>query len=325
MRPKTHVFPAFAGRLRKWCSFGLALLCLSSLLLTPACHRDQGKVIFALPVADWWTAAPFLLPQNAEIFKQKGLDLTTLEVKSGLESKNAVIAGTADIGVCAATPLAIAAAKKEGLVVLNTYLRASSIVGFVRPKDMAPNAVPPAPVGLVLSTISESFLYHYLKQRGQEKLLIDKQLPTRPARPADIPGLFKSQAVKSAVIWEPFLSIAGEETGYVADRSVPFEVNLYIITRPTVWNERKETVQKFLAAVEETCRYLRENSDPSRRNTEQRFGFKADFLAATWPLVHYEVVWDLQHMKDEINREAETTKALGQISEIPKSDSLFAK
>lgn len=318
-----------ARRVRKWCFVGIALVFLTSLLVTPGCRTDPDKLIFALPVADWWTAAPFLIPQSANSFEQRSLELTTLEVKSGLESKNAVVAGTADVGVCAATPLAMAAARNEGLVILRTYLRGSSIVGLVRPKDMPVNAVPPAAVAIVPSTISESFLYHYLKQKGQEKLLVDKQLQTFAAKPADIPGLFqglsKNEQIKSAVIWEPFLSIADEQTDLVADRSTAFEVNLYLVTRPSVQKDRPAAIQAFLDAVEDSCRFLRENSDQSRQELERKFGFKSGFLSVPWALVHYEVLYDRPRMEAEINRESETAKALGQMKEIPKLDYLFSQ
>jgi ABC-type nitrate/sulfonate/bicarbonate transport system substrate-binding protein len=336
VRPTTDASAGFNGRFqalfsskilrtkKKWCSVGLALVCISSLLITPGCRRDKGKLIFALPVADWWTAAPFLIPESGEMFKRRDLELVTLEVKSGLESKNAVVAGTADIGLSAATPLALAAARNEGLVILGTYLRATSIVGLVRPSALAANVVPPAPVGIVPSTISQSFLYYYLKQNGQEKQLLDRQLQTFTAKPADIPGLFNSNSIKSAVIWEPFLSIAGEQPGLIADRNTPFEVNLYIITRPSVLKDRPKAIEAFLGALDEACGFLRDNSNQSRQNMEKRFGFRPDFLAASWPKVQYQVLNERQRMEAEINRESETAKALGQITEVPKLDYLFS-
>lgn len=286
--------------------------------------RSIGKLTFALPVADWWTAAPFIISQGGSFFTDNGVELATLEVNSGLASKNAVVAGTADIGLSAATPLALAAARNEGLVVLGAYLRSGSVLGLVRPRDWTTKPHLPEPIAIVSSTISESFLYQYFASLGEQRLLEQKQVKELIQRPADIPSALRNGSAKSAIIWEPFLSFAAEQPGFVVERNaIDFQVSLFLVTRPSVLKEHPEAIQAFLKGVEESCRYLRENSDEARRQVEARFNFHGDFLASTWPGVEYRVTYDLSRMKDEIIREAGVAKALGSISEIPSVDYLF--
>lgn len=308
---------------------GMALLCLVSGAFTTACRKQNdgtrgpvGKLTFALPAADWWTAAPFLTSQSRPFFQGQGLELATFEVPSGLASKNAVLAGTADIGLSAATPLALAAAKGERLVVLGTYLHSAAVIGLVRPRDLPANSLPPEPVAIVPSTISESYLYQYLTRINKQALLEQKKLQTLQQRPADIPAALRTGSAKSAVIWEPFLSLSAEQTGYTVDKTADFQVNLYLITRPEVYERRRDEINAFLRGVADSCRYLREHSDDARHQLEHHFGFRADFLAATWTAVEYDV--NYTPSKDEVVREAQTAKALGYISEVPNVDYLFS-
>lgn len=306
------------------------ILCLISIAALPACNNKPtenkliGNLTFALPVADWWTASPFLVTQSATSFRENRIEISTLEVNSGLASKNAVVAGTADIGLSAATPLALAAARGEKIVILGTYLNSSKVIGIIRPSGTSAGARPPEPVAVVPSTISESYMYQYLDRFGIKGPDVWKQVQKLDQRPADIPGAVRNGAAKSAVVWEPFLSMSGQVPGFVVEHPLPdFQVNLYLITRPSVLENKRAEVMAFLEGVKASCRYLKENSDEARLQIEKHFGFSNNFLAQTWMGVSYGVVYDQARMKAELEREAGVAKALGYISEMPNVDYMF--
>lgn len=299
--------------------------CTGIVLFFFSCDRGQHKrLTFALPVADWWTAAPFVNSGAAECFRRADIALSTVEVNSGLASKNAVVAGTADVGVCAATPLALAAARTEKLIILATYLRSSNVVGAIIPRDRSSAEGLPQPVAIVPSTISESYLYQYLAARGEQQLLESRAVTELSLRPADIPAALQNGSAKSAVVWEPFLSIATQSPSFTVDRAAPpFEVNLYLITRPSTLGKHRQELQRLLHAIDESCRYLHDNSARARHQLELRFGFPNDFLAPTWPMVEYGIRTDTATMRSEIVREARIAKALHYIDHIPDLDYLF--
>jgi ABC-type nitrate/sulfonate/bicarbonate transport system substrate-binding protein len=298
--------------------------CLGAAVCLMGCEREPNQLTFALPVADWWTAAPFIISQSDSVFQHDRLELSTIEVPSGLASKNAVLAGTADVGVTAATPLALAAARSENLVVLGTYLQSSSIVGLVRLEQSIGDTVPPEPIAIVPSTISEWFLYEYLGQRGKGSLMQQEQLKELHVRPADVPGALRSGSARSAVIWEPFLTFSDELPGFVIDTLTSgFDVSLYIITRPEVLVKKRAAVQRFLAGVEGMTRYLAANPVPARTELERHFGFRAGFLSPRWSNVRYGLQTDTTVMAAEILRDAQTAQALGYISAVPQIDYLF--
>lgn len=295
-------------------------------ILLSFCNKKESKdkLTLALPTADWWTATPFLISQSDSIFSNNNIKLSSFEVNSGLASKNAVFAGTADIGISASSPLAMAAYKKEGLVVLGTYLSSSSIIGLIIPDNASINSVPPQPIAVVPSTISEFFLYNYLTSINKQNIVGSDSLKELYLRPADIPGALKSGSAKSAVVWEPFLTYGGELPGFEAKRNlIPFEVNLYIITRTDFFLKHKREILDFLSGLKEVCQYINNNSRLVQSQIEIHFDFRRDFLSPIWSKVNYQYKNNKQVMSNEILRDANIAKSLGYIDKVPKIDYLF--
>jgi ABC-type nitrate/sulfonate/bicarbonate transport system substrate-binding protein len=179
-------------------------------------------------------------------------------------------------------------------------------------------------VAIVPSTISESYLYEYLARAGQQQLLEKKQLNCLISKPADIPGHLKSGAARSAVIWEPFLSLSAQLPGMrVVTDGPAFEVNLYLLTRSRILETRADSIRDFLTGVRSACEYLKSNSDTARHEIEARYQFHSDFLAAPWSRVAYGLSYDRERMNAELLREARVSHALGRISQVPSFESLF--
>jgi ABC-type nitrate/sulfonate/bicarbonate transport system substrate-binding protein len=276
------------------------------------------KLRFALPSNDWWTAAPFIIAKTQPIFQNHLLDMEFIQVNSGLASMNAVLAGTADVGVSAATPLALAAARREPIMVLDQYFHSSAVVGLVGPKESIGSGTPAEPVAIVPSTISESFLYSYLEHLGKQGMMERKQLQELIARPADVSGDLKTGSAKSAVIWEPFLSFAAELPGMKAtEGGIDFSVSLLLVARSDISADRRSDVSRFLEGMRDACDYITHNPDEARDLVEKEFSFRANFLGPVWPRVTYNVQFDAEAIKAEIQREGRIALALGTISREP--------
>lgn len=295
------------------------------ILTLNSCKDGKNKeLILALPVADWWTSAPFIITQSDSIFKANGLSIKILEVNSGLASKNAVVAGTADIGITAATPLALAASNQETLTVLGTYLKSKSVVGIVLPIRDTALMTPPTPIAIVPSTISEWYLYKYLESKNIQNILIDRKLKLLPSRPSDIPGAITSGSANSAVVWEPFLSLIALQPNMTIDKlDIGFEVNLYLIARNNIVIENEETIKTYLKCIKQICDYLNKSPEDSQHQVEMHFGFKKDFLSSTWGKVNYKINQDTNSMRIEIMRDSEIAKSLGYIKNIPEFNYFF--
>jgi ABC-type nitrate/sulfonate/bicarbonate transport system substrate-binding protein len=276
------------------------------------------KLRFALPSNDWWTAAPFIIAKAQPIFQNHLLDMEFIQVNSGLASMNAVLAGTADVGVSAATPLALAAARREPIMVVKRYFHSSSVVGLVGPSGSIGSGTPPEPVVIVPSTISESFLYSYMEHLGKQGLVERKQLQELIAGPADVSGDLKTGSAKSAVIWEPFLSFAAELPGMTATKGgIDFSVSLLLVARSDISAGKWSDVTRFVDGMQDACDYINKYPGQARDLVEKEFSFRANFLQSVWPKVTYGVQFDPEAIKAEIQREGHIARALGTISGEP--------
>ncbi len=298
-------------------------LVLMALASNGGCTRSKALTL-ALPTSDWWTAAPFLTPTGVALVKESAQGLRVLEVASGLASKNAVVAGTADVGLAAATPLALAAANGEPLVILASYLRSAGIVGLLRPKGSINGTPPEEPIAYVASTISESFLYAFL-DKAREGHPSSSSLPRLlEQRPPDIPAALTSGAARSAVVWEPFLTMAASQPNMQRDATpIPFEVNLYLVTRRSIYESRLPEITAFLKGVAASCDWLTNNPELARAELEKRFAFTPGFLAETFPQVSYGVGLDRRRAEAEILREARVAQQRGRMSSAPDLSPFF--
>jgi ABC-type nitrate/sulfonate/bicarbonate transport system substrate-binding protein len=298
------------------------LLALMIVFISSGCRSKEAsanlhKITFSLPATDWWTAAPFIVAKNHSFFSQHGLEVEFVQVNSGLASKNAVVAGTADFGLAAGTPLAYAAATGENVIILSRYLHSTAVVGLVGPAGQIDKGVPPQPVAVVPSTISESFLYAYLAKRGKSDLIEQQKLNELVARPADIPSDLKTGSAKSGVIWEPFLSFASEIPGMAVDKGDDtFEVSLFLITRPSIATSHAASVSALLDGMRDACQYIQSHPEESRELVEKEFGFRAGFLKQTWSKVNYGIEYNPTQFTKELSREAQVGHALGHIPAI---------
>ena len=102
------------------------------LIIAGSCSQFKSELIFADVSTNWWHA-PTIIATNNEIIKdidnnkknffdKNDLRVNVFNVNSGLASKNAVLSGSADIGIVASTPLALGAYDKEKLVVLCSFV-----------------------------------------------------------------------------------------------------------------------------------------------------------------------------------------------------------
>ena len=98
--------------------------------------QDDNEVIFADASKVWWSAAPTVVANERDFYSQNKVSVKSFDVNSGLLSKNAVVAGNADVGLVASTPLVIGASKNEDLVILGRFVSSYSLVSLLSTVDI---------------------------------------------------------------------------------------------------------------------------------------------------------------------------------------------
>lgn len=246
------------------------------------------KLIFA-ETNEFWTA-PTLIASLTGAYTAAGLDVEVVKFPSGLAAKNAVLSGSADIGLSALTPIAIAGFNKEPLALLATYMESDAVVKFVAKSSgpLRPEAMRNLTIGYIPGTISEIFL-----DRMTEKYGIDRRkLKTATFKPTELIPALKKGDIGGFVAWEPFpLLAASKGVGEFADPTL-YRVGLQLVVRRAALAEKGEAYRRFLSAIQASVEHLAEAPDASRASVEKALAFEPDQLKGIWPALHFELKLD---------------------------------
>lgn len=304
-----------------------SFLILMILSCSSCLKNNSTELIFADASDVWWTA-PTIIAQTHNCFDKDKLTLKTFNVTSGLASKNAVVSGTAEIGLVAATPLAMGAYKEKTLRILCSYVESRSLIAFLkRPSDnsLLGESIP-EPVAIVPRTISEWYFENYLEAKKLNRSNIQRLYVTPP----DVPNVLKTGKAKSAVIWEPFASLALKDlkaSGLEAYRDPNlYSVCLFLITREDVLKNKPEAVKAFIAGVKKACdEFINKEPEGIMHELENHFGYPENFLSDLWFQVDFSVKTDTSRMRDLIIKDANLALKLNYTPEkiLPEIDYLF--
>lgn len=300
--------------------FGLALV-----MLLPSCKscNNESKTTEELTLADasvvWWMG-PAIVAEQDKIFENNGLSVKTFDVQTGLASKNAVLSGSADIGLVATSPLAMGAFNKENLIVLCSYIESNDLLSLITPKNSQDTSLfskPVAPVAIVKGTISEIYFYNYMqKYFPNQDVTSINQLNVKPP---DVGNAVKNGSAKSAVIWEPFATmIASSDSTLKLNRSSEIYTHrIYIVTTPEILKTKRSAIEKFVNSIKQACESL-ETNPKAIEILKAKFPQQEKSMSALVDNVDFSLKFDYDNMKELILKDAQVAYTLGQ---TPKDDS----
>lgn len=298
----------------------LGLVLISASLLSCRGQPEEGnqlKLVFADASTVWWTA-PTILARTEGLF-DANLEVTTFDVTTGLASKNAVVAGNADIGLVASTPLALGRYSQEDIVVLCSYVKSDKLLALIAPQGEPVTIEGLSPIAVVPGTISQFYLFRYLESEGIDDLA---ELSELHGRPPDIPNMLLTGSASSAVIWEPLVSVIddraraeGKDLEFLRKGEI-YELRLYLVTRPDVLADpdKKAAIAAFLRGVQSASK-LFENST-GRAKLESHFGYSDGWLSPIIEDVSFGVRTDFERMAMLIAEESELAIRAGVIEGV---------
>lgn len=301
--------------------FGLVTLSVGAALcglLFSACESDLLEIEFADASAVWWTA-PTVLAQDQE-FLADGLTVEAFDVTTGLASKNAVISGAADMGLVAATPLALGALDTEPVIVLGSYVQSDQLLALVYRegediKSLSQNPESIEPIAIVPRTISE----WYLHRLGEEYPALAEPLGTARqlhARPPAIPTLLANDEVNSASIWEPFVWMSKQDPSSKVFRPEGvYSLRLYLIASVSAYRNKKEAVLAFEDSVRTACQWMVDNPQEARRRIENHYGYEPGRLAGVWDDVDFSYQEDPESLAVEILEDSRIARDLNYMNQ----------
>jgi len=306
----------------------LAILCSILLLGCNSSNKDNELTLADASVV-WWMGAG-AIAQIDSIYAKNGLKVKTFSMQTGLESKNAVVSGAADIGLTATTPLAMEAFEKEEnfivrlfnklfrikekkLIVLCSYMVSDNLLSLLTPKsDDTTFSEPTPPIAIVKGTISELYFYNYMATHFPDTDIFN--LNQLNVKAPDVVNTVKGGSAKSAVIWEPFATMLSEQ---VPDLKINraedcYTHRMYIVTTPEVLAKKRSAIEKFVKSFEQACDLLNENPTKGKEILKSIFPNNESSMNALWDKVDFSLKFDYDKMKELILKDAEIMYKLKQ-------------
>jgi ABC-type nitrate/sulfonate/bicarbonate transport system substrate-binding protein len=234
----------------------------------------------------------------------------TFNVLTGLASKDAVLFGTADIGLVASTPMAMAAYHKESLIILASYIESRNLIALVAPMESNAHPVPVSPVAVVKGTISEFYLHSYLKKYHPE--INPRSVHEIAVQPAGITGMLISKSAASAVAWEPWSTKAAQTNpGLKIYRAEDvYTQRIYIVTTHKALQKKRDEIERFVKCIDVVCQKLTNDKNMQARLIKY---FPSDSLSikTLFPKVDFSLKFDYENMKKLILEDGQSAFELG--------------
>jgi len=279
-----------------------------------SCKTDSKKETLTLADASvvWWMA-PSLVAQKDSIYQKNDLNINSFDVQTGLASMNAVISGSADIGLVATAPLAMAGFRKENLVILGSYVESNSLLSLITPKsnDSINFSQPIEPLAIVKGTISELYFYNYMQKYYPNIDL--KSINQLAVKPPDVGNAMGKGSAKSASIWEPFgTMIASANPNLQINRADDiYTLKMYIIVKPETLKNKKEAIDKFMKSINDACIKLNAQDNYTKKIVLDAFPAQKLSMNTLWNKVDFSLKYDFENMEKLILSEAQTLFELG--------------
>lgn len=291
-------------------ALGLAVLaaaCIDAAIDQAAEDRAGGatdSLSFA-ETREFWTA-PTLLAKELGLFEKQDLSVDVVKYDTGLQAKNAVVNRATDLGIVADTPVAVSGFLNEDIRLLATYFESDSIVRLVGRTDgepIDPSFVKGRRVGYVRGTISEIYLERMIAKYGERYGFDRDSIRTATFEPNEMPTALARGDIDAFVGWEPLgiyaKRLMGDDVDSWSDPEL-YTVSLHLVTRPDVLERKQRALAKFLRALQEAERVIRERPEEARQLVEQAAKLEPGELEPYWGTQRKKLSFVLKLQPDEI-------------------------
>lgn len=222
------------------------------------------------------------------IFEKHGIDLQTTEFVAGINTIDAVVSGTADIGMMAD----YAAVNRLGNTLNETNLKIFSELSGAGVQNGGLYVAPKYADKSKSLDGSEGFMTHtgtvsdYYISKAISYLNLDEESQNIISTDSASTQLSLAQSGKaSAVVSSGANSAYLEQYGWkllVPSKELGIETGAYFLATDKFISENKEILAEYLKAVNESAKYINDNLDEVAKYLEGKLGIKADDFKLQW-------------------------------------------
>ena len=266
-------------------SYLSAATCANSIV---ACGAQNAQLTFADVTRVWWNPDPAIAGAN-NFYDAHHIGIKRSEYATGRECLDAVIAGNADLGVAAGSPLLFAAlAGRTSVVkVVACISQSNDLIHIISHREQGAS-LPTGPVGYVKNTASEYALRRVFNGMPAAQDAVN-------VAPNQLAPLFANGALQSFICWEPYPAIAlktAQDQGipaFVWSQSGLYNLSFFVFARRDRMADQATSINSFLDALQDAATWLAENRQRSQEAISRNMGIEQSLFERYWTSVDFQV------------------------------------
>ena len=239
-------------------------------------------------------AGPVYVAFAKGYFKKEGLDVTLQAHMSGKACLDAVIAGKADLGTVAETPIMYAALRGEKTYTIATIHSANANTVVVGRKDrgiLAPGDLLGKKIGVTAGTNGAFFLDSFLISHG----ILGNAIETVDLRPEEMYDALTTEIVDAVATWNPHViklqRALGDRAVTFSDRTIYTETFNIVGMQASV-AQHPETVKKVLRALIRAEDLIQKNQEESVNIIAEHIKMDRTLLGDLWAIYNFQIELD---------------------------------
>jgi ABC-type nitrate/sulfonate/bicarbonate transport system substrate-binding protein len=277
---------------------GRAVAFAMVLAVTPGCKKttDSTHRLEELVIANSLApiSAPFFVSYPRGYWAEEGIEVKVHDFAEAKFCFDAVLAGKAQIGNVAETPMALAALQDRKFTVVATFVTSARHIQVIGRRDRGigdPRDLKGKQIALSVGTAGEYYKDRFLEVHG----LAHDDVRVINLKPPDIVHALASGRVDAAVTWEPHITELRHQLG--ADAIVFPTGDYYTMTSnlvclPSLIEERPELVERTLRVMLKSVDFLKKNRQESIAVVASRLGMDATALSEMWDNYDFKIALD---------------------------------
>jgi NitT/TauT family transport system substrate-binding protein len=238
------------------------------------------------------SVVPFFVAEEQGYFKSARATIVTKEFVAGRLTLEAVLAGTAQFGTVAETPLANAALQAQPVAVLATFASSSRHVRCLGRRDRGIASVADLKgkrVGAGQGTVQEFRLQKMLSDHGLDPTTVS----VVNLQPQDMVVPFVKGDLDAACDWEPFISEMRARVGdKVIDLPADGHYAMNLVANSKTLSADPASADIVLRALAQAADFIRAHPAEAQAIAARRLTIDPKTVAGFWPMYDFSLTLD---------------------------------
>lgn len=221
---------------------------------------------------------PFIVAVEKGYFADENLNITTLVVTGGIQSAEAIMTGSADVGAMGDSPAIILLDKNPGASIVCRYSGGEGMHRYVAQDHITvPKDLEGRKVGIQMGSSTHGSFLQWMEANGVNA----SQVTLVPMSPSDMPTAMDTEQIDAMAGSEPWPTnvekLCGDDVHQIGDSSgLGNTFPLMFMASQKAIQEKPEAVKAAVRALQRAVEFINQHYEESAAICAQRIGLTAE-------------------------------------------------